>query len=219
MTVVKAFWIVLLAVSTNLILFLGLAFLNLLNSAPESGAAPRAPVRIVHVEPSVPEVVMLSASAPVAASALEPELPTVSLGEPDFSAELRPLEVAPLTLSSPVVDDRSERWHVSADTSKAAPLSAESVDRPPRALTTNEEPTYPSVAARHGWEGTVIVKLLIDENGRVRDPQILELDGHDVFRKAVLEVVNGWRYEPAQHGGRNVDVWTVQPFQFQVPKN
>ncbi len=66
-------------------------------------------------------------------------------------------------------------------------------------------PSYPDEARRYGFYGTVTVDLLVDENGQVQDPHVIESAG-EILDKAVLESVRGWRYQPARKNGVEVKV-------------
>jgi len=97
----------------------------------------------------------------------------------------------------------------------ASPHSANSVDEPPRELA-NISPQYPQAALKRGIEGQVVVRLLIDERGRVEDVQVLRVEGHPSFRKAVLDVVHKWTFRPARHRGRPVKVWGIKRIRFEL---
>jgi TonB family protein len=73
---------------------------------------------------------------------------------------------------------------------------------------------YPDAARRTHLEGVVELSFLIDENGDVRDPQILQ-SGGEAFDGAVLEGVRSWKYEPATKHGVRVKIRWVQRFRFQ----
>ncbi len=98
---------------------------------------------------------------------------------------------------------------------RASPHSANRVDEPPRELA-NIPPQYPQVALRRGIEGQVVVRLLIDERGKVEDVQVLRVEGHPSFREAVLDVVHKWTFRPARHGGRPVKVWGIKRIRFEL---
>ncbi len=79
----------------------------------------------------------------------------------------------------------------------------------PVALSGNRRPTYTALARRLGLEGLVVVTFLVDTNGRVVDPRIVQ--GPAQLGEIVLQTVRGWRYRPATQGGNPV------PYRMQVP--
>jgi hypothetical protein len=75
----------------------------------------------------------------------------------------------------------------------------------------------PIETAGTGLAPEVGIRLTVDERGRVRDPEILAVTPSsrydELFREAVLETLDRWRYAPARQGGEPVSVtleWTVQ---------
>jgi serine/threonine-protein kinase len=73
---------------------------------------------------------------------------------------------------------------------------------------------YPDVARRSRQQGVVELRFLIDEDGNVQDPEVLE-SGGEVFDRAVMESVRGWKYEPATKHGVRVKIRWIQRFRFQ----
>ena len=94
-------------------------------------------------------------------------------------------------------------------------LDMESVTDPPRDIR-NESPPYPQIARRHNAEGSVKIKILIDENGEVEQTQILECVGHPSFRGAVRKTVPHWRFTPPRHHGQPLKVWCVREIEFKL---
>ncbi|MEQ1975575.1 TonB system transport protein TonB [Xenorhabdus sp. SGI240] len=64
----------------------------------------------------------------------------------------------------------------------------------PKALN-RPDPIYPSRAKQLGTEGTVKVKFDIDENGRVRNIEIISANPKNVFDREVKNAMRKWRYE------------------------
>ncbi|SMG64734.1 TonB family protein, partial [methanotrophic bacterial endosymbiont of Bathymodiolus sp.] len=69
---------------------------------------------------------------------------------------------------------------------------------------------YPASAKKNGIKGYVVLSLLIDENGRVDQIQVLESSPTGVFDEAALQGINAWRFEPAKYEGKKVKVWAKQ---------
>ena len=81
----------------------------------------------------------------------------------------------------------------------------------------NPAPNYPERERQLGIEGSVTLKLLIDEAGRVEDVEVVR--GTASFRDAVMAVVYRWRFSPAVHEGRAVKVWGLKEVYFRVRGN
>ena len=76
-------------------------------------------------------------------------------------------------------------------------------------------PQY-TVAARQGYlTGTVVLELVIDEQGRLRSPKVLKsLDSGLDF--AALESIRQWRFQPATLKGQPIAVYYVLTIQFKI---
>lgn len=66
-------------------------------------------------------------------------------------------------------------------------------------------PVYPRAAQRAGKEGYAIVEFTVDKDGFVKDPYVVEVDGHKTFGTAAANVVSKFRYAPRYKGGSPVD--------------
>jgi TonB family protein len=70
--------------------------------------------------------------------------------------------------------------------------------------------SYPERARRMNLRGTVLIDLIVDENGQPTDLQVTESAG-PVLDEVVLEAVRTWRFEPAKKDGVRVKVrWQVR---------
>jgi len=88
------------------------------------------------------------------------------------------------------------------------------VDQQPTPLD-QPRPLYPVSARRLRQEGTVVLNVLVDENGDVTEVEMIrgvseELDG------AAIRAVKGWTYKPARKDGANVKVWMPEKVVFRL---
>ena len=80
-------------------------------------------------------------------------------------------------------------------------------------------PPYPSLAKRRHWEGTVMLRIRVDENGRPREVVIERSSGHSLLdRTATEHVLSRWRFQPAMAGGRAVGAWARVPIDFRLDR-
>jgi protein TonB len=82
----------------------------------------------------------------------------------------------------------------------ARPIDEAERMTPPRARPGNPLPRYPDAMRKKGVEALVVLRVLIDEEGRVIDVDVVQ--GGEPFVAAALEVVKAYRYEPATVDGR-----------------
>jgi periplasmic protein TonB len=81
----------------------------------------------------------------------------------------------------------------------------------------NPRPAYPEVARRRGWEGTVVIHLMLDEDGLPHGLRIQSSSGFDELDRAALASVQGWRFRPATRNGEAVAMPSVLvPIQFRL---
>jgi TonB family protein len=73
---------------------------------------------------------------------------------------------------------------------------------------------YPEMAKRGRLEGVVEVSFIVAETGGVQDIRIEE-SGGEAFDPAVIEVLKGWRYQPATKQGIPVKVRMHRRFRFR----
>lgn len=78
------------------------------------------------------------------------------------------------------------------------------------------EPTYPSASRRASEEGTVRLKVLVDEKGRPRDVAIATSSGFARLDQAAMEAVRKWRFVAATDGTNPVSAWTQVAITFRL---
>ena len=78
-------------------------------------------------------------------------------------------------------------------------------------------PAYPRDALRNGIEGTVQLRVLVDETGHVLDVQIERSSGdHQLDTAAREHVLRRWLFQPAQRNGVPMRAWGRVPIEFRL---
>jgi protein TonB len=67
------------------------------------------------------------------------------------------------------------------------------------------QPDYPIQARQRRIEGWVDVEFTVGPDGSVRDPVVLGADPKQVFDRAALQAVRGWKYNPRIADGKPVE--------------
>lgn len=80
----------------------------------------------------------------------------------------------------------------------------------------NPEPSYPKMARKRGYQGTVILSVLVNKDGRVDNLWVFESSGYNVLDNAALEAVKEWLFEPGKKGDKPVDMWVEVPVRFEI---
>jgi periplasmic protein TonB len=67
------------------------------------------------------------------------------------------------------------------------------------------EPEYSDEARKQKYQGTVVLRVVVGEDGRPRDVRVAQSLGLGLDEKAI-EAVRQWRFEPGRLNGRPVAV-------------
>lgn len=78
------------------------------------------------------------------------------------------------------------------------------------------KPDYPERARREGWEGTVLLRVLVDQKGRPKWVELNRSSGFEILDRAAIETVKGWRFRPARSGVNAVESWVKVPIMFRL---
>lgn len=75
---------------------------------------------------------------------------------------------------------------------------------------------YPDMARRAGIEGRVIVQFIVDEQGNVRNPQVVRSAGAGGLDEAAVNAIRQMTFTPGMQRGRPVRVQMTQPVIFRL---
>ena len=135
-----------------------------------------------------------------------PALPSAPVGDP------RPAIAAP----------RAAEAAVAALGPKVAAISPSPAPGPGATQTARPRggyqvmPTYPATARRLGAQGTTLLRVLVQDDGRVGDIQIQRSAGHPDLDRAATDAVRRWRFDPARKGAEAVAIWVLLPVEFHL---
>jgi periplasmic protein TonB len=74
---------------------------------------------------------------------------------------------------------------------------------------------YPEMARRAQIEGTVLVKVLVGPDGRVKQAQVLQ-SVNPLLDKAAIEAAWKWTFHPGKQRNIPVKAWMAIPFNFRL---
>lgn len=187
-------------------------------------AAPRVP------EPVKPKVVPVVPSPPVAKT--PPKLvPTVAptakpiakpvdrVAEPASVAVPTLVSSVPSAMSAPVVTPPVPQPQPAAPVLPVAAVA----DPTPRTVAIDgvaykrqPQVQYPEQARRRGDTGTVLVRALIDGDGRVESVSVEQSSGHRLLDQAAVRAVNRAAFHPYRENGIAQSVYTLIPIAFSL---
>lgn len=155
-----------------------------------------------------------------------PKAEPVKAPAPLPEANLQPTDISPPspTPSSRIEDlDGMEALLDDPSQSAATPLE-EVPDQHPGAFIEsakprydfNPSPVYPTVARRRGYEGTVVLEVLVTRQGRAEHIHIVQSSGHRILDERAVGTVQTWRFTPALRGGEPVAMKVKVPIAFRL---
>jgi len=80
----------------------------------------------------------------------------------------------------------------------------------------NPRPKYPRVARARGYQGNVVLEVLVDREGKVSDLRVFNSSGYSILDKAAKETVKNWLFEPGLVGNEKIEMWVRIPIRFEL---
>ena len=180
---------------------------NLIKPPPKEEPPPPEPPK-----PSPPKVVKLikkqkPIELPKPAPVLVAEAPVVAPTEP----------VAPPSPPEPIQETPPPEPVVEAPPPKpAAPVQ---ITGDMLQCSQKSEPNYPPASRRMGEQGSVKLRLELDETGHITSAKVIESSGHTRLDNAGLATVKNWRCQAATRDGQPVRAVALQTFDFILEGN
>ncbi|PML09252.1 hypothetical protein BCT86_06445 [Vibrio breoganii] len=155
-----------------------------------------------------PKKVVKKKSTPATPIELRPA--KTAVGEPEKPIEPTPKE-AP-------VEDKAEtetETPQTASTNAATASKPKMVEKP----TFSAKPTpvsYPRLAQKHGWQGSTLVEIWIDEDGEQIKQTVVNSSGHKLLDEAALNAVSEWQFQRRNEQGQRIAYRVQVPINFQL---
>lgn len=83
----------------------------------------------------------------------------------------------------------------------------------------NRKPPYPRLSVSSGEEGTVVLRVLVREDGTAGAVEIRESSRYPLLDESARSTVQTWRFKPATVDGRPVSEWYQVAIPFTLQKN
>ncbi len=80
----------------------------------------------------------------------------------------------------------------------------------------NPKPRYPMIARRSGYEGVVLLRVWVIEDGKVGKIKLENSSGYEVLDKSAIEAVKDWIFIPAKKNGVSISSWVTVPIRFEL---
>lgn len=80
----------------------------------------------------------------------------------------------------------------------------------------NSPPAYPLLARRRNYEGTVLLDVLVRQDGTVGSIRLTRSSGHRSLDQSAMRGVRKWTFHPGKRGGEVVEMWVKVPIRFRL---
>lgn len=143
------------------------------------------------------------------------ETPHVTTTEnPEFAQTEDPVEV--VSSQSPV----SESTPADSETGEGTANGFVAYDQPPEPVggfgVIPRYLKYPERARQTGFQGKVVINVLVDRNGDVAATKVLESSGHPSLDQAAIDAITRVKWKPALQRDQPVKVWVGVPVSFKI---
>jgi periplasmic protein TonB len=159
------------------------------------------------------EVFLLDEPQPIPPPESRPQLQPVELRAPTVPEVTIPLVEAPVPVASitVVAAERAPRRVEAPAEDLDAPVSVDEVEYLSRV-----PPRYPVAARRARAEGTVYVRIFIDQEGLPREVRVHRSCGHEVLDDAALDAARRFRFKPHRVNGVARNALAIVPIEFSL---
>ena len=96
------------------------------------------------------------------------------------------------------------------------PPPSSSLEEVPPAYKEIPAPEYPRTAKTRRYEGTVVLKVLVNREGKVGDLRLLQSSGYRILDRAAMKSVKDWLFKPGKRGDKEVEMWIDVPVRFEL---
>jgi protein TonB len=149
------------------------------------------------------------------------EYQPISKPQPEFEKPPEPIKTPapaadipyPSTESEPI-EPRPSSKVIDKNFGVAPPLGVVREARP--LYRTNPSPEYPPIARKRGYQGNVVLSVLVRRDGTVGDLKVLSSSGHPVLDRAAVAAVKHWLFEPGMRGEEKVEMRVKIPIRFEL---
>jgi protein TonB len=178
---------------------------------------PMAPQIAEALAPKAPTLVHWIEAQPLPPEPPPLVLPKVQPVTPKITAAPKVIEQPPPVVAAPTTDEGTAP---AIENVTPVPLAPPAINTAPveASLAYRTAPlTYPRDAIVRHLEGTVLLRVLVDENGKPIQVEIEKSSGQPVLdRSARSQVLDKWLFQPAVVQGQHVKAWARVPVTFNL---
>jgi protein TonB len=167
---------------------------------------------VVEAPPIVESAKVVLVDTPKMVEPVEP-VKAPEINQPDLTVPI-PETVIETPVELPPIEAQAAPPSNSAPV--AIPTEGTPIEATSLAVTSRSEPVYPPASRRENEEGTVRLRVLVDEMGRPHEVRVLKSSGHSRLDEAAMAAVKRWKFKPATQEAHAVKAWTQVSVQFRL---
>ncbi|MDQ5947139.1 MAG: periplasmic protein TonB [Pseudomonadota bacterium] len=118
--------------------------------------------------------------------------------------------------AAPAVEAMPAREVATPTAAPAAPPATVTQPRFDADYLSNPAPTYPPLSRRMGEEGKVVLRVLVEPNGRPAQIELKSSSGSPRLDQAGQDAVWRWKFVPAKRGDEAISAWVLVPITFTL---
>ena len=80
----------------------------------------------------------------------------------------------------------------------------------------NISPPYPLLAKKRGYQGTVLLEVLVTTEGKADSIRLSRSSGYSILDRAAIKGVREWLFYPAKRGDEVFEMWVKIPIRFTL---
>jgi protein TonB len=80
----------------------------------------------------------------------------------------------------------------------------------------NISPPYPLLARKRGYQGTVLLEVLVSIDGKAASIRLSRSSGYSILDRAAIKGVRDWLFYPAKRGDEVFEMWVTIPIRFTL---
>jgi protein TonB len=80
----------------------------------------------------------------------------------------------------------------------------------------NSPPLYPELARKRGYQGKVVLEVLVKKDGHAGAVRLITSSGYKILDKTAMEGVRKWLFHPGKKGDELVEMWVKIPVRFML---
>lgn len=188
-----------------LVIGLHIAGFSYFHFKPEPAATPKVQSPPIKVERYIPPEIPPQVIQP------QPPPPKVEPKQP-------PKPVKPKPVKPPEQQNPNVVHEVVAPPAPPAPAGAPVATGPSADANYlhNPAPEYPELAQERGWEGSVLLSVVVLPNGQPKTVEVKQSSGRKVLDDAAIATVKRWSFVPAKLGNETIEASVEVPIDFRL---